>query len=41
MSLIIFFGGTGIVILIGLGVVIHGVYHHSRELPKLKADQKD
>lgn len=41
MSLFIFFGGVSVVILMALGVVIHGVYHHTQEAQKLKLDKKD
>lgn len=36
MSLILFFGGVGIVILVGTAVVIHGYRHHYREAQKKK-----
>ncbi|HEY8271176.1 MAG TPA: hypothetical protein VIG33_09840 [Pseudobdellovibrionaceae bacterium] len=41
MSLIIFFGGVSVVVLIAIGVVVHGVYHHAQEAQKLKLDKKD
>lgn len=39
MSLIIFFGGVSIVIMVGIGVVIHGYRHHYLEAQKKKAEQ--
>lgn len=39
MSLIIFFGGCTAVILVGLGVVIHGYRHHYLEAQKKKTEQ--
>jgi len=38
MSLLIFFGGTTLVILVGIGVVAHGYRHHYKEAQKKKAD---
>jgi hypothetical protein len=40
MSLIIFFGGVSIVIILGLGVVVHGARHHYLEAQKIKMDRK-
>jgi len=34
MAMFIFFGGTGIVILLGIGTVIFGVRHHYLEFKK-------
>jgi len=34
MSLIVFFGGATFVILLGFGVVVHGVRHHLQEKKK-------
>ncbi|WP_413291055.1 hypothetical protein [Bdellovibrio sp. HCB337] len=39
MSLAIFFGGCAIVILIGIGTVIHGYRYHYLEDQKKKAEQ--
>ncbi|MGZ3743268.1 MAG: hypothetical protein ACXWRE_16275 [Pseudobdellovibrionaceae bacterium] len=39
MSLIIFFGGVSVVILLALGVIIHGAHHHFKELQKAKQDK--
>lgn len=36
MSLFLFFGSVSLVILVGLGVVIHGFHHHFREAQKSK-----
>jgi hypothetical protein len=36
MSLLIFFGGTAIVIIVGLAVVIHGYRQHYLEAQKNK-----
>jgi hypothetical protein len=36
MAMIIFFGGTSLVILIGIGTVIHGIHHHYSEYKKAK-----
>jgi vacuolar-type H+-ATPase subunit I/STV1 len=39
MSLILFFGGVSIVIMVGLGVVIHGYRHHYLEAQKKNAEK--
>lgn len=39
MSLIMFFGGVSIVIIIGLVTVIHGYRHHYLEAQKKKSEQ--
>lgn len=39
MSIIIFFGGVSIVIIIGIFTVIHGYRHHYLEAQKKKAEQ--
>ena len=36
MAMMIFFGGTGIVILIGLGTIVFGIRHHYLEFKKNK-----
>lgn len=38
MSLLIFFGGTSVVILVGIFVVIHGYRHHYMDAQKKKGE---